>query len=237
GDAPPRRGAAGAAPPAGASRRRGGRRRPQRLPRGSVEPPPGNAAELPADRLRNGDGGTGGDPPAERAPPDDHRPDLPRARPGAVAMGPRDAHRLDDRRRRRLARAPVPRAARRLLRGDGPDRPGVRDPRVTAARGPRRLRSVRRGGTRVGRADPRRRDRPGAGPGRAPPAARPGDPRPRRGPARRLLVDPVARGRAIAADRARGVRAALGPARAERGGVAGHVLAGLAPAPSGDLPP
>ena len=141
-----------------AGRRR--RRRPQRLPDRSVGSPRRHAAELSPDRLRDADGGTGGDPPPERAPPDDHRPDLPRPRPGAVAVGPRDAGRLDDRRRRSLARAAVARAARPLLRGDAPDRAGVRDPG---------RRCCRRISTRSRRTSPAR-SRPAArsGSGRSP---------------------------------------------------------------------
>ena len=70
------------------------------------------------------DGGTGGDPPPERAPPDDHRPDLPGSRPGALAVGPRDARRLDDRRRRtpgwsRCRGTDAPATTRRRCRSAG----------------------------------------------------------------------------------------------------------------------
>ena len=87
--------AARAPAPARAPARRGRGRRTQRLPRRSVGPPPGDAAELPDDRLRNEDGGTGGDPATERPPPFDHRFRICRPRPRPLALGPRDPRRHD----------------------------------------------------------------------------------------------------------------------------------------------
>ena len=105
GDAPARRRPAGAAAPDRASRGRGRRQRPLGLPRRSMAPVERHAAELPHDRVRVRGRCTSRDPAAEHAPSRDRRAGVRRARPGAVALGPRDAHRVDAGRERRLDRA------------------------------------------------------------------------------------------------------------------------------------
>ena len=114
----------------------------------------GTLRELPGDHLRVGAGGAGGDPPAQRAAPRHHRAGLCRPRPGARAVGPRHAGGLHDRGQRRVARAAGAGPRGRVLRGDAPDRPGVRDPRGAPPRGPRRVRRVRRRDARAGRPGP-----------------------------------------------------------------------------------
>ena len=149
GDAPARGRTAGAPPAARASVGRGGRRRPLRLPRGPVAAAGGHPPELPDHRVRDDRSGQRRDPAAQRAPSRDRRDRLLGARPGALAVGPRDAGRLDDRGLRRVARATVGRPARRVLRRDAADRAGVRRARGDAPGGHRRVRRVRRGDARA----------------------------------------------------------------------------------------
>ena len=185
------------------------------------------------------DGGPRRDPPPERAPPDDHRPDLPGPRPGALAVGPRDARRLDDRRRRRLARAAVAgRDARattpRRCRSGG--RSGSRP--TLLPRRSRRVRGLRRRCARA-RAAPSgsarwRASSPTSSSIRRSARSRRCSAASRR---RTLRLDPVAGGRAAPAERPRGLRPALGRVRAGGRGVAGRGLAALAAAPAGRLPP
>ena len=193
---------------------RGRRRRAQRLPGRSVGAAPGDAAELPDDRLRDDDRGTGGDPAPERAPPIDPRRRLRRPRPRPLALGPRHARRHDDRRLRRLDRAAAARRPRALLRRDAADRAGVRGPGRPASRRSRVVRGVRRRDARARRARPRLAGRPRARVARPEPAARAGAAAARRPAARVVRVDAVAVDRAAAGVRAIRVRPPLGTARA-----------------------
>ncbi len=97
------------------------------------------------DRLRDGDGGTGGDPPPERAPPIDRRR---RATPLAIPTCRCGSTRRSSTRRSSpttpgSSRCPRD-AAGALLRGDAADRPGVRGPGRSPAGRPRRVRGLRR---------------------------------------------------------------------------------------------
>ena len=183
------------------------------------------------------DGGTGGDPPPERAPPIDPRRGLRGTRPGPLAVGPRDARRHDDRRLRRLDRAAVPRRAGSLLRRDAADRAGVRGARRPAAARPRRVRVVRRRDARrpTGRSASRRR--PASSPGTS--STRRWDRCCRRSPASHPSPTPGRSGRRSAC--------CPRPSRADYGFRWGPleravsawlvaVLAGLAAAPARELP-
>ena len=182
------------------------------------------------------------DPPAQRAPSRDHRARLRGARPGALAVGPRDARRLDD--RRRTTRGSSRCRARDARRYYEETRPIGRAFGVPDALLPRRSRGVRR----VRRGDARRRTARSAS--RRSPASSPAVVlRPPLAPLAPLLPLPTAAARTVLAAipagayawtlwpsvgllppiRPRGLRAAVGPASG-RVGLARRRLAGLAAA-------
>ena len=248
GDAPARGRAAGAAAPDRASAGRGRRQRPQRLPGRPVAPAGRHAAELPDDRLRIDRRGAGGDPAAERASIE--------GSPGPATRRATPSCRCGSTRRSSTRRWPSPtrgwsRCRRRVARRYYAETlPIGRAFGVPDALLPPDLAAFERyvdGDAGAGRAGPGLAGRPRARRGRAATATRAAGtllPLPAAGTAGArgraggcVCLDPVAVGRSVAGVGPRRLRPGVGCARADRVGLAGRRLPGLAAAAAGVLPP